>query len=90
MNIAEGIYQPLMAYIRIVGENPPNEIHRQILFGIYHYLALLCFNNLDGKQKLMQFVPDILPHLKHRVGAANFLYQVTVNNKNLIANTSLV
>jgi hypothetical protein len=45
---------------------------------------------LDGKQKLMQFVPDILPHLKHRVGAANFLYQVTVNNKNLIANTSLV
>jgi len=38
----------------------------------------------------MQFVPDILPHLKHRVGAANFLYQVTVNNKNLIANTSLV
>jgi hypothetical protein len=93
MNIAEGIYLPLMSYIKLVGDRPLNEmheIHRKILFGIYHYLALLCFNNLDGKQKLMQFVPYILPHLKQRVGAANFLYQVTVNNKNLIANTALV
>ena len=90
MNIAEGIYQPLMIYIRLVGDRPLPEVHRRILFAIYHYLALLCFNNLDAKQKLMQFVPFILPHLKHRVGAANFLYQVTVNNKNLIANTTMV
>ena len=38
----------------------------------------------------MEYVLDILPHLSKKVGAANFLYQVTLNNKNLIANTQLV
>lgn len=38
----------------------------------------------------MEYVIDCLPHLSKKVGAANFLYQVTLNNKNLIANTSLV
>ena len=38
----------------------------------------------------MQYVLDILPHLGKKVGAANFLYHVTLNNKNLIANTDLV
>jgi hypothetical protein len=38
----------------------------------------------------MTYVELILPHLKRRVGAANFLYQVTLNNKMLISNTSLV
>ena len=90
MNIAEGIYLPLTSYIKLIGDKPLNQIHRRILFAIYQYLALLCFNNLDGKQKLMEYVLDILPHLSKKVGAANFLYQVTLNNKNLIANTSLV
>jgi hypothetical protein len=90
MNIAEGIYLPLTRYIRLVGDKPLNKIHRRILFSIYHYLALLCFNNLEGKQKLMEYVLDVIPHLKRRVGAANFLYHVTLNNKNLIANTGLV
>lgn len=90
MNIAEGIYLPLTSYIRLVGDRPLNKIHRRILFSIYHYMALLCFNNLEGKQKLMEYIVDVLPHLKKRVGAANFLYHVTLNNKNLIANTGLV
>jgi hypothetical protein len=38
----------------------------------------------------MEFVPFILPHLKRRVGASNFLYQVCLNNKMLISNTALV
>lgn len=38
----------------------------------------------------MEFVPYILPHLKRRVGAANFLYHVSFDNKLLISNTSLV
>lgn len=90
MNIAEGIYLPLTSYIKLVGDCPLNKIHRRILFSIYHYLALLCFNNLEGKQKLMEYIVDALPHLKKSVGAANFLYHVTLNNKNLIANTGLV
>lgn len=46
VNIAEGIYIPLMTYIKLVGDNFVPEIHRKILFAIYQYLALLCFNNL--------------------------------------------
>ena len=38
----------------------------------------------------MQYIPDVLPHLGKKVGAANFLYHVTLNNKNLISNTDLV
>ena len=38
----------------------------------------------------MEYVLDAIPHLSKKVGAANFLYQVTLNNKNLIANTGLV
>ena len=53
MNIAEGIYLPLASYIRLMGDEPINPIHRKVLFAVYQYLALLCFNNLDGKQKLM-------------------------------------
>ena len=90
VNLAEGIYQPLMTYIRMVGDNPPNPLHRKILFAIYHYLALLCFNNLEGKQRLMEYIPDILPHLKYRVGAANFLYHVSLNNKMLVSHTGMV
>ena len=90
MNIAEGIYLPLVAYIRIMKDGPPNSMHRKILYAVYQYLTLLCFNNLDGKQKLMDYVLDALPHLSKKVGAANFVYQVTLNNRNLIANTDLV
>lgn len=90
VNIAEGIYLPLMSYIKLIGNNPITEIHRKILFAIYQYLALLCFNNLEAKQKLMGYVPLILPHLKRRVGAANFLYHVTLNNKMLISNYGMV
>ena len=90
VNIAEGIYKPLITYIKLVGDEEVSEIHRNILFAIYQYLALLCFNSLESKQKLMEYVPFILPHLKRRVGASNFLYQVCLNNKMLISNTALV
>ena len=90
VNIAEGIYKPLITYIKLIGDEEVSEIHRKILFAIYQYLALLCFNSLESKQKLMEYVPFILPHLKRRVGASNFLYQVCLNNKMLISNTALV
>ncbi len=38
----------------------------------------------------MVYVPIILPHLKRRVGASNFLYHVSLNNKMLISNNRLV
>lgn len=66
------------------------ENHRRVLFGIYNYLTLLCFNNLEAKQVLMKYIPDILPHLSLKVGADNFLYEVCVNNKLLVNNEALV
>lgn len=75
LNLAEGIYKPLIQYIKIIGNrNHLKDNHRKLLMSIYQYLTLLCFNNLEAKQILMQYIPDILPHLKNKVGAANFLY----------------
>ena len=51
---------------------------------------MLCFNNLEAKQILMEYIPYILPHLSKRVGAAAFLYEVTRNNKLLVSNESMV
>ena len=91
VNLAEGIYQPLIDFIRQIGNAEEIQpIHRCVLFSIYQYLTLLCFNNLEVKQVLMEFLPDILPHLSKKVGAANFLYEVSVNNKLLINNDELV
>lgn len=64
--------------------------HRKLLLSIYQYLTLLCFNNLEAKQILMPYIPYILPHLKEKVGAASFLYEVTRNNKLLVSNEELV
>lgn len=87
VNLAEEIYVPLVEYIRIMGKKTDiPENHRQVLFGIYNYLALLCFNNLEAKQVLMKYIPDILPHLSLKVGADNFLHEVCVNNKLLVNN----
>jgi hypothetical protein len=61
-----------------------------VLFGIYNYLALLCFNNLEAKQILMHYIPDFLPHLSLKVGASNLLYEVCVNNKLLVNNEGLI
>jgi hypothetical protein len=38
----------------------------------------------------MHFIPYILPHLKNKVGAASFLYEVTRNNKLVVSNENLV
>lgn len=90
MNLAEGIYIPLLGYAKLIGSSELSETHRRVLFAIYYYLSVLCFNNLEAKQILMAHVPDILPHLSKKVGAATFLYQVSINNKLLIGNLSLV
>lgn len=75
VNLAEEIYVPLVEYIKIMGKkNDIPENHRRVLFGIYNYLTLLCFNNLEAKQVLMKYIPYILPHLSQQVGADNFLY----------------
>ena len=89
--MAEGIYVPLVNYIKLVGKNPITfEIHRRLLFSIYQYLTLLCFNNMKAKHILMKYIPDVLLHLDKRVGAASFLYEVCINNKILVNNDELV
>lgn len=91
LNIAEGIYMPLIEYIKIINkvEHPP-EIQRKLLIAIYQYLTILCFDNLEAKQIFMQYIPDILPHLGKKVGADSFLYIVTKSNKLLVENEELV
>ena len=70
--------------------SPLPNIHRKLLLSVYQYLTMLCFNNLEAKQILMEYIPFILPHLRKRVGAAAFLYEVTRNNKLLVSNESMV
>ena len=84
--MAEGIYIPLINYIKLVGDSKITEIHRRLLFSIYQYLTLLCFNNMKAKHILMKYIPDILKHLGKKVGAASFLYEVCINNKLLVNN----
>ncbi len=38
----------------------------------------------------MHYIPDVLPHLSKKVGAANFIYEVSINNKLLVNNQELV
>ena len=90
VNIAEGIYIPLLKYIKIVGSNDFGDIHFKLLRSIYQYLTLLCFNNLESKQIMINYIPDILPHLKKKVGASVFLYTVCWDNKLLISNEELI
>ena len=75
--MAEGIYDPLLEYIKIIGNkdfSKIHQIHRWLLFSIYQYLTLLCFNNMKAKHIFMEYIPYVIPHLKNRVGAASFLY----------------
>ena len=88
--MAEGIYIPLINYIKLVGDSDITEIHRKLLFSIYQYLTLLCFNNMKAKHILMKYIPDILKHLTKRVGASSFLYEVCINNKLLVNNEEIV
>ena len=91
VNLAEGIYVPLIEYIKNIGcpaRLPEN--HRRLLKFIYNYLTLLCFNNLPAKHTLMHFIPYILPHLKKNVGADSFIYEITRNNKILVNNEPLI
>lgn len=39
---------------------------------------------------MIEYVPDVLPHLANKVGASYFLYIVCYNNKILISNEELV
>ena len=64
MNLAEGIYVPLIQYLRIMKDvNPLSELHRKLLFSIFQYLTLLCYNYLEAKQILMEFIPEVLPFI---------------------------
>lgn len=35
---------------------------------------------------MIQYIPNILPHLSQKVGAASFIYVISNNNKTLISN----
>ena len=67
-----------------------SEIHRWLIFSIFQYLTLLCFNNTKAKHLFMNYISDILPYLTKRVGAPSFLYEVCINNKILVNNFELV
>lgn len=45
---------------------------------------------MEAKQCLMHYIPDILPHLKKKVCADSFLFEVTRNNKLLVSNEEMV
>lgn len=91
VNLAEGIYIPLIKYLQIMkNEDILPENHRQLLCSIFQYLTLLCFSNLEAKQTLMEYIPDILPFLKKKVGAAAFICEICKNNKLLVNNEELV
>ena len=70
--------------------NPLPETHKKLLFSIFQYLTLLCFNYLEAKQILMEFIPDVLPFLKMKVGAANFICEICKNNKLLVSKEEIV
>lgn len=91
VNLAEGIYIPLIKYLQIMSteENIPQN-HRQLLCSIFQYLTLLCFSNLEAKQTLMEYIPGILPFLKKKVGAAAFICEICKNNKLLVNNEEIV
>jgi hypothetical protein len=38
----------------------------------------------------MSYIPFVIPHLNKKVGAANFLYQVSINNKLLVSDYNMV
>ena len=84
--MAEGIYITLINYIKLVGDHNLTEIHRRVLFSIYQYLTLLCFNNMKAKHILIKYIPDFLKHLNKKVGASSFLYEICNNNKLLVNN----
>ena len=91
VNLAEGIYIPLIQYIKIMkDEETPKKNHQNLLCSIFQYLTLLCFNFLEAKQILMEYIPDILPYLKRQVGAAAFIGEICKNNKILVNNEEVV
>ena len=91
MNLAEGIYVPLIQYLRIMKDvNPLSELHRKLLFSIFQYLTLLCYNYLEAKQILMEFIPEVLPFMKMKVGAANLICELCKNNKLLVSKEEIV
>lgn len=85
LNMAEGIYVPLLDYVKRVGKNENlSELHRWLLLSVYQYLTLLCFNNMKAKHILMEHIQYILPHLTLCVGAHSLLYEICINNKLLV------
>jgi len=45
---------------------------------------------MKAKHFFMKYIPDIMPHLNKRVGAASFLYEVCINNKILVNSEEVV
>lgn len=66
------------------------EIHRRLICSIFQYLTLLCFNFLEAKQILMEYISDLLPYLSKKVGAASFICEICKNNKILVSNEDIV
>ncbi len=90
LNIAEGIYLPLLEYIKMISPKTATPLQKKILAVVYLYLSLLSYNNSQAKQILMHSLVWVIPHLKLKVGAENLIYHVSVNNKLLINNEEII
>lgn len=80
----------MFTYIKRIKEGLLTEDQRWLLLSIYNYLTLLVFNNLENKQRLLGDIKWVLPHLKYKVGAPQFIYNICFNNKILVNNEPLV
>lgn len=72
-------------YLEMIKQKPSQPDHYRLVRSIYMYLTLLAYNNLENKQKLMEYIPIALNHLTYKVGAPNFISEVCFNN-NLLVN----
>jgi hypothetical protein len=90
MALVQEVHTHIFSYIERITEEPRTNEQRWLLFAIYNYLTLLVFNNLENKQHLMPYIRLVLPHLKYRVGAAQFIYNICYNNKILVNSEDLV
>lgn len=87
--LLQEIHLPMFAYLKMITKEPVEEDHYRLMRGIYMYLTLLAYNNLENKQKLMPWINVALNHLTYKVGAPNFIAEVCYNN-NLLINDETV
>lgn len=83
------IHRPMFSYLKMIKKKPVEQDHYKLVRAIYMYLTLLAYNNLENKQKLMEYISIALNHLTYKVGAPNFIAEVCFNNNLLVNDETL-